>query len=459
MDRRSFLDKMGKGTLTVAATTAGVGGTMHAAVASTVRSGTQAEVSGGDRKIHRFPRDLEKVTGDPALLKKPENLTVACYTFPNYSPTAIHNKIYAPGWTEYNLVRSARPWFEGHQQPRGPLLGELDENLPSTWEKYNRLASESGIDVFIWDWYWYQGEPALYEALENGFLRAENRGDMRFAIMWTNGGWNQLFPDLTTGGSIHFPRIYSGPESTLEECWKSMTYIISRYCHQPNYWHLNREPVIAVWDPASLIKNYGIPGTKKLLDELRSFAKQLGHKGLYFHVTGYGNNSDSVKFNTDIQDAGFNSRGAYNLTLYAADRYQPKDSPICDYEIACADIAEKMWPEGYSHSKLPYLPAVSIGWDTTPRYIMPKDWLHEPRTSHRMLVFKNESPAAFKALVQASFAYLNTHKELPPIVTIGCWNEWTEGQYLLPDNRFGYGMLDALAEALDLKATGYAHGG
>lgn len=55
--------------------------------------------------------------------------------------------------------------------------------------------------------------------------------------------------------------------------------------------------------------------------------------------------------------------------------------------------------------------------------------------------------------MQASFAYLNQHKDVPPILTIACFNEWTEGHCLLPDNRFGYGMLDALAEALGIEDT------
>ena len=77
----------------------------------------------GKEKIYRLPDDLETLAGDPALLKKPEGLTVAAYAFPNYHPSALHNKLYAQDWTEYNLIRSARPWFEGHQQPRTPLLG------------------------------------------------------------------------------------------------------------------------------------------------------------------------------------------------------------------------------------------------------------------------------------------------------------------------------------------------
>ena len=82
----------------------------------------------GKEKVNRLPDDLKTLAGDPALLKKPEGLTVAAYAFPNYHPSALHNKLYSQGWTEYNLIRSARPWFDGHQQPRTPLLGELDES-------------------------------------------------------------------------------------------------------------------------------------------------------------------------------------------------------------------------------------------------------------------------------------------------------------------------------------------
>ena len=255
-------------------------------------------------KIYRLPDDLETLAGDPALLKKPEGLTVAAYAFPNYHASALHNKIYSQGWTEYNLIRSARPWFEGHQQPRTPLLGELDESKPSTWETYNKLCKQSGIDVLIWDWYWYDGKPCLHEALENGFLEASNTKDVKFACMWTNHPWYVLYPTKRTDGSNAYPPSFDAPDFSKEECWKSLSYMISRYCHLENYWRIDDKPVICIWDARRLESKLGIAGVKQLFAELTDYAKKLGHKGLHFHVTGFSCGN--------MKEEGYDTVGSYN---------------------------------------------------------------------------------------------------------------------------------------------------
>src|SRR5215210_6965179 len=96
----------------------------------------------------RLPGDLERLI-DASLAYRPDGLTVACYTFPHYHRSALNDRVYGPGWTEYVLMRGTRPWFPGHHQPRTPMLGDLDERDPVTWEKYVDLAVASGVDVFI----------------------------------------------------------------------------------------------------------------------------------------------------------------------------------------------------------------------------------------------------------------------------------------------------------------------
>lgn len=401
-----------------------------------------------------LPENLSELAGDPGLLAKPEGLTVACYTFPNYHPSALHNMIYAQGWTEYNLTRSSRPWFEGHQQPRTPLLGELDESLPSTWGTYNKLCRQSGIDVLIWDWYWYDGKPCLHEALEEGFLEAENSNDVKFACMWTNHPWYILYPTKFTDGRNGYPPSYDSPDFSVEECWRSLTYIISRYCHLENYWKIDRKPVICIWDPNRLEQRIGVENTKKLFVDLIGYAKKLGHPGLHFHSSGF--------YSPNSKTVGYDTAGSYNPFTWVADNFQPKEVELPDYGIAAADVAFKLWPEHYDRFEIPYLPSLSPGWDSTPRYVAPTGGRPSSNPQRDKwpgcVILDNESPAAFKALVQASFAYLNQRPDVPPIITIACFNEWSEGHYLLPDNRFGYGMLNALAEALGKPSTHGVYG-
>ena len=405
-------------------------------------TGAEAKKNQKQAPVYRLPDDLETLVGDPALLQKPEGMEIAAYVFPNYHASALHNKIYAPGWTEYNLIRSARPWFEGHQQPRTPLLGELDESLPSTWEVYNRLCKSSGIDVLLWDWYWYDGKPCLHEALEEGFLEADNRNDVKFACMWTNYPWYILYPTKQTNGQNAYPPSFDAPDFSYEEAFRSLSYIVTRYFNQSNYWKIDGKPVICIWDARRLEQRLGLAGVQRLFTELREFARKQGHAGIHFHITGFSS--------ANMKATGYNTVGSYNPLDWIAGRFQPNEIELPDYGVAAADVAYKLWPEHHRDFDIPYVPAIGAGWDSTPRYVKPSV---RPSKGDRKAwpgctIFVNESPAAFKAFVQSSFAYLNRHPEVPRFVTIACFNEWSEGHYLLPDNRFGYGMLNALGEAV-----------
>jgi hypothetical protein len=404
-------------------------------------------------KVYRLPEDLSKIIPDSKLLQPPKDLTVAAYTFPNYHASALHDRLYAPGWTEYNLLRGAHPWFEGHQQPRTPMLGELDERKPSTWEKYNSLAKTFGVDVLIWDWYWYDGGPALHEALEEGFLLSKNRNDVKFAIMWTNHPWYILYPTLHPTNVPSYPPSFDAPDKSVEEAWRSLSYIVSRYFHQPNYWRIDGKPVLCIWDPNRLQSKLGLDGAKRLIADLREFAKKLGHPGIHVHSSGY--------YSPQEPEMGFDTCGSYNPLAWVAGRWQPKEIEIPDYGTVAADVIDKLWPEHTRDFKLPYLPAIAPGWDSSPRYVPPLSRPAKPNRDQwpRSVIFKDENPGAFEAFLKGAFAYLNTHPKVPPIVTIACWNEWTEGHYLLPDTRYGHGMLEAVASARGIKGTHEKIGG
>lgn len=384
-----------------------------------------------------------------------DDVVVACYTFPHFHRSAFNDRVFGPGWTEYQLARGGRPWFPQHVQPRVPYLGELDESDPRTWDVYVDLAANAGIDAFIFDWYWYDGAPVFHEALEHGLLESRQRHRMKFAVMWTNHAWQNVMPTVdvpltgaepematlfNAGRALHEP-LAQAPRSA-EECWRSLSYVVARYFHDDQYLRIGGKPVLVVWDIAQLAEILGgHPAVADFFHELRAFAGRLGHDGIHIHTPDHHSAANLV-------DAGVDSYGAYN-TLYYSSYDHPDDVELLDYETAYRHVVDVFWDRLDEQSPLPFFPSVSPGWDTTPRSVEPERGSHPSRRAWPGTpIVVGDSPRLFEQFARAGIERARQADVGPRVVTIACWNEWTEGQYLLPDTRLGYGMLRALERAV-----------
>ena len=64
-----------------------------------------------------------------------KNTKIYAYYFPNWHPDKRNDEWHGKGWTEWEVVKCARPRFEGHYQPLKPLWGYEDESDPAVMEK------------------------------------------------------------------------------------------------------------------------------------------------------------------------------------------------------------------------------------------------------------------------------------------------------------------------------------
>lgn len=110
-------------------------------------------------------------------------LDVLCVYYPHWHVYPYGEKWFGKGWTEWEFVKTGKPRFKGHKLPYCPIPGYLDGKNPADVAKEIDLASNAGITVFLYDWYWYGGKRTMQESLEEGFLKAPNRDKMKFAIM------------------------------------------------------------------------------------------------------------------------------------------------------------------------------------------------------------------------------------------------------------------------------------
>ena len=79
-------------------------------------------------------------------------ITVASYYFGQYHPNDPRNeKVKGKGWSEWELIKAAKPRFPGHQQPKVPLWGYTDESDPQVMAHKIAAAADHGIHAFIFD--------------------------------------------------------------------------------------------------------------------------------------------------------------------------------------------------------------------------------------------------------------------------------------------------------------------
>ena len=371
----------------------------------------------------------------PKVKSKTEKITVAAYYFPNYhtnDPRNIINK--GADWSEWELVKAAKPRFPGHDQPKVPLWGSTDEKDPKVMEQKIEAASKYGVDCFIFDWYRYDDGPFLNRCLDEGFLKAKNAHKIMFAFMWANHDWVDIHP-YTKGSAQKL--LYRGTVSPkgFEEIGDEL---IKKYFSQSNYWKIDGKPYFSVYDIQKFMEGFGsLEATKAAMDRLNQKAIVAGFKGIHWNLVAWGRPIlpvEKVPANIPelIKKLGFSSATSYVWVHHVGlpDRQTDFNQVRDEYF--------KYWDKAKNEYTVPYYPNVSMGWDPSPRCDLKSEWENSgyPFT----YTIGNNTPLNFKMALQMTKEKLLTDPNGPRIMNINCWNEWTEGSYLEPDvkNQFGY---------------------
>ena len=357
---------------------------------------------------------------------------VAAYIWPScHNDSLSREMLWTEGTGEWEVIKKGNPRFDGHYQPRHPLWGyELDNN-PEVVEKWIDVATDHGVNVFVYDWYWYDEGPFLESALNDGFLKASNNEKMQFYIMWANHDvkynyWN-----------VHRYKDNTDILWDAKVDWKNYQIIVERvidqYFKRPNYFKINGEPVFSIFSVNKLMESFGnsVEEARKALDYFREEVKKAGFPGLHIQWNQGGGSvmpeAAAGQFANRVKEMGFNSVAMYNMGGVDEDYlvYGSRSIQIRQQMDAILDV--------------PVFPCVSIGWDDTPRF--PAKGIHD-------VVHYHNTPRSFANLLSIAKKYADNHPEQPKLITINAWNEWVEGSYLLPDMLNGFGYLEAVKEVV-----------
>ena len=368
-------------------------------------------------------------------------ITVASYYFGNYhtgDPRVVKSK--GEAWSEWELVKAAKPRFPGHQQPKVPLWGYTDETDPLAMEEKIAAAADHGIDAFIFDWYYYDDGPFLAGPIDKGFLGAKNNSRLKFALMWANHDWLEIHPKKRgTPEKLLYPGKVT--PATFE---RICDHVIKDYFLQPSYWRIDGRPYFSFYELSKLLESFGsVPATRAALDQFRARARAAGLPGLHLNAVVWGQpilpgEKAPIDAATLVRELGFDS-----VTSYVWIHHVPLPRQVTDYDFV-RDRYFEYWTEAEKRFAMPYFPNVTMGWDSSPRAAQ-EDAFGDFGYPFMNTIGGN-TPERFRVALQKTKERLLARTEGPRILNINCWNEWTEGSYLEPDVVSGMKYLDAVRD-------------
>ena len=358
-----------------------------------------------------------------------QDYDVAAFVWPAYQPDPRWAElgIFKDGKGEWqNLYEAQKRYPDDHQGVR-PLWGYENEADPVVVARKIDAATAAGVNVFIYDWYWYGGRPFLEDALDKGFLKAPNNGRMKFYVMYANhrvrGIWNNKL-----GGAEKDKLIW--PSKITDEDWREIVRRwIELYFSRPNYYRIKGCPVLMIYEANEFVGWEGPEKAKERIDYLRAEARKAGFPGVHLQVQAWFRQAAAL---------GVDSYTIYNWMYETWDRANSRTEPELTYE-QWGDMALRNFEGARDRAKKfngQFFPNLTIGWDTNARY----------PSNDVQTIIHGSNPEVFERYARKvkAWADKNIDDGQPKLITVNSWNEWTEGSYLEPDDQFGYGYLEAI---------------
>lgn len=357
---------------------------------------------------------------------------VAAYVWPAYTGDEERTRMFWPeGMGEWQSVRNAVKKFDGHSWPRKPLWGYVNEADPHVMEMQIGVAAEHGVNVFLYDWYWYDRRPFLENCLNDGYLKARNNDRVKFYLMWANHDVKNIWDIRISHEESN--TIWDGAVDRAE-FERVADRLIHRYFGHPSYYTIDGKPIFMVYDVGNLIRGLGgVEETREAIEWFRERCVDAGLPGLHLQLATWGERPINLS-GVDSGKTAMSAEVTRRLGFDSMSHYQFVHFTNIDREYS--DIVEDVvaeWERIDAEYEIPYFPHVSIGWDNNPRF-----------KEFRAGIVRNNSPEEFEKALLRAREYVDAHPGRPPLVTVNSWNEWTETSYLEPDDLYGYGYLEAV---------------
>ncbi|MBR3011460.1 MAG: glycoside hydrolase family 99-like domain-containing protein [Bacteroidales bacterium] len=375
---------------------------------------------------------------------------IIAYYLPQFHPIPENDDAWGKGFTEWTNVAQARPLFRGHYQPRIPAdLGFYDLRLPETREQQAQMAREAGIEGFCYYHYWMGGGKQLLQRPFEEVLQS-GKPDFPFCLAWANHEWTTR--TWQNGGKVKMiaPMLYPGDDDYTAH----FNYVLPAL-RDKRYITVDGNPIFSIYDP------YRFADVAHFIELWRELADKAGLPGIHFSamisstttvkrtVDGsrqrvIPNLESSAEVYNDILTLGFDSITSYGKSraeMIYMGKYRRNISKLLHKYLPLPTLK-------YNYPKVvPHFFAPEDKWENVFPTILPQ-WDRTPRAGNNEGIYVNATPENFLKHIEDALQVIKEKQPEHQLLFLKSWNEWGEGNYVEPDQKYGHGYLNALQKAL-----------
>ena len=364
--------------------------------------------------------------------KKPKARVIAMY-LPQYHPIKENDAVWGKGFTEWNNVAKARPLFKGHHQPNIPAdLGFYDLRLPEIREQQAELARNAGVEGFMYWHYWMGGGKRLLERPFDEVLES-GKPDFPFCLAWANHSWKTstwtTMGNFSKDGMI-CEQTYPGDEDYIAH----FNYCLKAF-KDKRYIKVDGKPFFFLYDAAAL------PDSHHFFDLWNKLAIENGLPGIHFVGLNLARDPGDKRFfeggydavaHGNIWDPCERVRGRLKKALMAKIRNQFDYIALDKYKYS--DIVKNLFDGSETQDNI--YPCIIPGWDRS------------PRSGKKAVIVHGSTPELWKEHIKHAYSLVENKELEHRFIILRSWNEWGEGNYVEPDERWGTAYLDALRDVI-----------
>ena len=352
-------------------------------------------------------------------------MRLIAYYLPQYHEIPENNEWWEEGFTEWTNVKKAKSLFKGHDQPIVPgELGYYDLNEPSIRERQAEMAKHAGIEAFCYWHYWFGDGKQLLEMPLAEVLSSKSP-DFKFCLGWANESWKAKVwsESPSENDTVLIEQKYPG-ENDITKHFYHLLNAFKDY----RYLKVDGKPLFVIYKP------FNMPNIQQFFTLWNNLAIENGIKGIFF--VGYTDFSWQVK---SILKMGFNavnvvrlgnckrSKKLFFLNFFNVIKYLLSLAPLVyNYKNAITELI------GKENKEIDVFPSIIPNWDTT------------PRSGIHGFVMHNSKPKYFLRHIKQVFNSVSLKPKEKQIIFVKSWNEWGEGNYLEPNQKYGTKYLDIL---------------